>query len=615
MALDMQNKELIWNAAHVAPAPRQLAWQEMELTAFIHFTVNTFTDKEWGDGSELPEIFNPVECDPRQWCRVLKESGFKMAILTAKHHDGFCLWPSAYTDHSIKNSPYKSGQGDLVREFTDACREFGIKAGIYLSPWDRHEPSYGDSPRYNEYFMNQLTELATQYGEISCFWFDGACAEGPNGKKQEYDWDGYFGLLRKLCPNAMISDVGPDARWCGNEAGNGREAEWSVLNVNKSILAYNQENARLEDLGSLEKLGDGAHLQWYPSEVDTSIRPGWFYHDSEDGEVKSLKKLFNIYVNSVGGNAVLLLNIPPDTRGLFHEKDVERLAELKQYLDNAFTENLASAAKLSASAEKAGFPVVNVLEDNGYWTTEDWTDTAEITLDFPAEVKFNSVMLQEQITVGQRISSFAVDYFNGSEWVDCTAGKTVGHKKILVFDEVATTRARLRITGSRVCPTLKFLGLYLLPEIIDDKSGYHVTVDRNKWRIADVSSSTEGCEPEKLYDGNPDTCWKTRNTGMPQEIIIDMGKMIELEALTYLPVQNSDEGHILNFEIYLAPEVDTLNNPAYAGEFSNTVNNPIEQKVVFQDCAKGRYLKLKILSTNGGFDFAAAADLNIIPAE
>jgi alpha-L-fucosidase len=614
--MNIRNKELIWNAAHVTPAPRQLAWQEMELTAFIHFTVNTFTDKEWGDGTESPDIFNPVECDPRQWVSVLKDAGFKMIILTAKHHDGFCLWPSAYTDHSIKNSPFKAGQGDIVKMFTDACCEFGVKAGIYLSPWDRHDASYGDSPEYNEYFKQQLRELATNYGEISCFWFDGACAEGPNGKKQEYDWDGYFELLRELCPNAMISDIGPDARWCGNEAGNGREAEWSVVNLNKTILEFNHENAQLEDLGSLEKLGEGSHLQWYPSEVDTSIRPGWFYHESEDDDVKSLQKLFDIYVNSVGGNAVLLLNIPPDKRGLLHENDVARLMELKQYIDRALTNNMAAGAEVCASQEKAGHPVSNICKrDNTFWTTEDWTDKAEITLDLPEIQTVNCIVLQEQIRVGQRIESFAVDYDSGNGWQQCATGKTVGHKKILPFEEVTAKRIRLRITGSRVCPTLSFLGLYLLPEIAQtEKSGTRI-VDRAKWKIVSASSFVPGYEPEKLIDGNPETVWKTAASGMPQEIVIDMGKTIELEAFTCLPIQNSAEGHVLEYEFYIAPELDTLNRPALSDEFSNTVNNPIEQKAIFTDYAKGRYLKLRILSTNGGYDFAAVADLNIIPAE
>eukprot|EP00831_Metopus_contortus_P075432 TRINITY_DN6916_c0_g1_i2.p1 TRINITY_DN6916_c0_g1~~TRINITY_DN6916_c0_g1_i2.p1 ORF type:complete len:774 (+),score=147.06 TRINITY_DN6916_c0_g1_i2:1219-3540(+) len=457
------SKDLIMRAAQVTPSIRQLKWQEMELTAFIHFTVNTFTDKEWGDGSESPSIFNPVQCDPRQWIKNLKDAGFKMTILTTKHHDGFCLWPSKYTEHSIKNSPYKNGNGDIVREFCDACREFDMKIGLYLSPWDRHEESYGDSPRYNEYFKNQLRELCA-YGEIACFWFDGACAEGPNGKRQEYDWDGYYALIRELQPGAIIDDVGPDARWCGNEAGKGREAEWSVVNMNKSFVQFNSENCTLDTIGSLEQLGEGENLYWYPSEVDTSIRPGWFYHASEDKKVKSLKKLVQIYINSVGGNAVLLLNFPPDKRGLLHENDVARLKEFREYLNKAFEVNYAGNAKIKASAEKPGFEAEKILDDNpeSYWTVADWMETAELELNIDKTVTINTVMLQEQIRAGQRIENFAIDCRVDSQWREVAAGKTVGYKKLICFDPVRTDAVRIRITGSRLCPTLSNCAIYNL---------------------------------------------------------------------------------------------------------------------------------------------------------
>jgi len=272
----------------VKPTPQQLAWQESELTMFLHFGINTFTDREWGDGKEDPKLFNPIELDARQWVQVAKDAGFKYMILTAKHHDGFCLWPSEYTEHSVKNSPWRAGKGDVVRELADACQEAGMKMGIYLSPWDRHEQTYGDSPVYNQYFRNQLTELLTNYGEISEVWFDGACGEGPNGRRQEYDWQSYYEVIRKLQPNAVIAICGPDIRWVGNEDGVARETEWSVQDANPVIHK------------------DIEGKVWYPAECDVSIRPGWFWHKSQDDKVKSLEHLLDIYYKSVGRNRTLL---------------------------------------------------------------------------------------------------------------------------------------------------------------------------------------------------------------------------------------------------------------------------------------------------------------------
>ncbi|MBN2643125.1 MAG: alpha-L-fucosidase [Victivallales bacterium] len=607
------NKDLIMRAAQVTPSIRQLKWQEMELTAFIHFTVNTFTDKEWGDGSESPSIFNPVQCDPRQWIKNLKDAGFKMTILTAKHHDGFCLWPSKYTEHSIKNSPYKNGNGDIVREFCAACREFDMKIGLYLSPWDRHEESYGDSPRYNEYFKNQLRELCA-YGEIACFWFDGACAEGPNGKRQEYDWDGYYALIRELQPDAIIDDVGPDARWCGNEAGKGREAEWSVVNMNKSFVQFNSENCTLDTIGSLEQLGEGENLYWYPSEVDTSIRPGWFYHASEDKKVKSLKKLVQIYINSVGGNAVLLLNFPPDKRGLLHENDVARLKEFREYLDKAFEVNYAGNAKIKASAEKPGFEAEKILDDNpeSYWTVADWTETAELELNLDTATIINTVMLQEQIRAGQRIENFAIDCHVDSLWREVAAGKTVGYKKIICFNPVRADAVRIRITGSRLCPTLSNCAIYNMPEIAEDTSA-NQSLDRSDWKIISVTSELHEYEAVNVIKDNASAPWTTAK-GLPQEIIIDMGGYIDITGFTYMPVQNSREGHVLDYEFYLSNEPEAFNAPLLTGEFSNTVNNPIMQSVLFSGKhAKGRYIKFRILSTHGGCDFASVQSLGVIP--
>ena len=425
-------------AAAVRPSRQQIAWQELEFIAFAHFGMNTFTDREWGEGKEDPKQFNPTDFDARQWAVVLHEAGVKLLILTAKHHDGFCLWPSKYTEHCVRNSPWREGKGDVVREVANACRAAGLKFGFYLSPWDRHEPSYGDSPKYNEHFKNQLRELLTQYGPVSEVWFDGACAEGPNGKRQVYDWDGYWKLIRELQPKAVISIVGPDVRWCGNEAGTSRESEWSVVPLPAG--GYTQFDCTAADLGSRDALAkavaNDAKLVWYPAQVDTSIRPGWFYHASDDDKVRSLDDLLNVYYGAVGGNAQLLLNVPPDRRGRIHENDVKRLHELGDVLRATFAVNLADRAKTTS-------PSATIRE-----------------YDLGEAKTFNVVMLQERIAQGQRVEEFHIDVWTDGDWKEIAHATTIGYKRLLRIPETTTTKVRVRITRSRLSPSLSAFGLF-----------------------------------------------------------------------------------------------------------------------------------------------------------
>ena len=603
-------------AARVVPSERQLAWHKMELTAFIHFTVNTFTDKEWGDGTESPAIFNPEECDPRQWVSELANAGFKMIILTTKHHDGFCLWPSRYTEHSIKNSPYKNGKGNIVREFVDACNEYGVKPGFYLSPWDRHESTYGDSPAYNEYFLNQLRELCTEYGKIYCFWFDGACAEGPNGKVQKYDWDAFYKTIREFQPQAMISDIGPDARWCGNEAGRGREAEWSVVNMNKTILEFNHENCTREDTGSLEALGRGENLIWHPSEVDTSVRPGWFWHESENDKVKSLAELFKIYVNSIGGNAVLLLNFPPDTRGLLHESDVAALHGFRKYLDESFSCNLVDDASGVASAELEGHEANNILASDydSYWTVEEGQRTAEIIFDLGKEKEFNCVVMQEYIPVGQRIAEFTIECEIGNSWKQVASGKTIGYKKIVVFDDTVSSKIKLCIKDSRLCPTLNNFELYKI-EKLERGNAEKAGSDRSLWKVVKGKGEAEH-EVEKLWDGLEYTTWEScKDFGLPTEIVINMGESRTVAGFSFLPPQETYQGHILEYELGFAGSIDKLDDSVLNGEFTNTVNNPIRQYVRFEKTVSGQFLKLRVKSCANGYQQAILTDIDIIEAE
>ena len=455
-------EDVIGKAEQVTPSPQQLAWQQVEFAAFIHFGMNTFTNKEWGDGTEDPKLFNPADLDATQWMRVFKDAGIKMVILTAKHHDGFCLWQSKYTEHSVKNSPWREGRGDVVKEVSDAARKAGIKFGVYLSPWDRHEKTYG-TPAYNEYYKNQLRELLTNYGEISEVWMDGACDTEHDVRcgKMRYDLEGIFKLVRELQPNVVIAIIGPDVRWVGNEAGKNRESEWSVAPENADQMAA--------DIGSREKLLEaakgGANIKWYPAEVDVSIRPGWFYHPMEDYFVKPLNKLLDIYYGAVGGNAQLLLNVPPDRRGLIHKNDAQVLRALGRSLSKTFSENLALHASAKASAVRGGgaeYSADKTVDDDNdtYWTTDDGVTTAAIEYDLGAPRTFNVAMLQEHIKTGQRVEEFYFEVWDGVGWKQVAAATTIGYKRLLRFDTVTAQRVRIRIIRSRVCPTLSNFGLF-----------------------------------------------------------------------------------------------------------------------------------------------------------
>ncbi len=463
---DDQNKALILQAAHVKPSPPQLAWQQMEFIGFIHYTVNAFTDREWGDGTESPSIFNPTQLDVHQWVKVAKDAGMKTLILTAKHHDGFCLWPSKYTEHSVKSSPYKNGQGDIVGELAAACREAGLKLGLYLSPWDQHEPAYGDNERYNAFYKNQLRELLSNYGTIAEVWLDGA--KGPNARNMEYDFAGYYTIVRELQPNAVIFN-GPDIRWVGNERGYARETEWNVLPRSRN-WRFAHPNETSADLGSLGKLAGADTLVWYPAETDVSIRPGWFYHATEDDRVKSVRELLDIYFGSVGRNSVLLLNLPPDRRGLIHENDVRRLGEFRKVLNAIFANDLVAGATAKAVPVKgndSAFAADKILDNdpNTYWTTDDWTTAATIEFTLAGPKTFNVVDLGEHIKVGQRVEAFVLEAPDGTGWKEFAKGTTIGYKRLLRFDPVTTDRVRLRILNARLCPTLTRFGLYNAPPI------------------------------------------------------------------------------------------------------------------------------------------------------
>ena len=442
----------------------------MEFYGFVHFTVNTFTDREWGEGDESEAVFNPTDFDANQIAVAAKMAGMKGLILTAKHHDGFCLWPSSYTEHSVKNSPWKNGKGDVVKELSSACRRHGLRFGVYLSPWDRNHKDYA-RPEYLTYYRNQLRELLTQYGDIFTVWFDGANGgSGYYGGAREtrridartyYDWDNTRRLVRDLMPMAvMFSDAGPDFRWVGNENGIAGDPCWATLNA-----AGRYPGGTSDGLNSGERPG----TDWIPAECDVSIRPGWFYHAKEDAKVKSPAQLLDIYYKSVGRGACLNLNIPPDRRGLIHENDVTSLKEFRRILDTTFAKNLAEKARLIPSNVRGASPgkygpkhLVDTKPDT-YWATDDDITTPDLVLSFSKPVTFNVVSLREYLPLGQRIEAFAVDRWENGQWTEFARGTSIGNLRLLRTPSITTDKVRLRITRSPVCPALSEFGLFAEP--------------------------------------------------------------------------------------------------------------------------------------------------------
>lgn len=537
-------------AARLVPTPQQLEWQQMELTAFLHFGINTFTGREWGDGKENPALFNPTDFDAEQWVRSLKEAGFKMAILTAKHHDGFCLWPTKTTGHSVAASPWKDGKGDVVRELRDACDKYGIKFGVYLSPWDRNASCYGDSPKYNEFFIEQLTELLTNYGEVHEVWFDGANGEGPNGKKQEYDWTAILSTIRRLQPRAVTAIMGDDVRWVGNERGLGRETEWSATVLTPGTYARCEEQnkalgvkATSKDLGGRDMLVNAKELFWYPSEVDVSIRPGWFYHQQEDNQVKSLKHLTDIYFKSVGYNSVLLLNIPPDQRGRISDADVNRLKEFADYRKEIFADNRV----------KGGLKA---------WTARPG-DTRVYQLKPKSEI--NVVMLREDISKGQRMEAVTVEALTADGWKEIAKGTTVGYKRLIRIPAVEARQLRVKVDACRLAANISEVAAYYA-------------------RPLEESAAKEN------WNDLPRTAWK-QVTATP--LVIDLGKAVDMTGFVYAPANAEAKPTMaFRYKFYISTNGRDWKEVPTTGEFSNIMHNPVPQTVSFGNKVSARYIKL-----------------------
>ncbi|MBI3569067.1 MAG: alpha-L-fucosidase [Gemmatimonadetes bacterium] len=443
------------------PSAPQLAWQRRERALFLHFGVNTFTGREWGDGTEDARLFAPQNLDARQWVRAAKSAGFASLVLTAKHHDGFCLWPSAFTTHSVKSSPWKGGAGDVVREFTDACRAEGVGAGLYLSPWDRHEPSYGDSARYNDYYERQLTELLTHYGPLTEVWFDGANGEGPNGKRQVYDWPRVHATVRRLQPKAlMFSDAGPDIRWMGNEAGVAGDPNWCAMDP----AAVPYPGADGPQIIDALQHGDPRGTVWRPGEADVSIRPGWFWRESEDEKVRTADDLEALYFSSVGRNANLLLNVPPTTNGTLGDRDVRALAEFGERIARMYASDVALGATVSSNAPSARAHRAAMAIDpdpDTFFTPLHDAGEATIELRFDAPVTFDVVSLQEAIGEGQCIGSHEVQARLAGAMQVVASGTTVGHRRLHRLAASVTTDRLVVTARSTIGPVrISRLSLY-----------------------------------------------------------------------------------------------------------------------------------------------------------
>ena len=513
------------------PSGNQMRWHEMEYYAFLHFGINTYTDQSWGFGNENVNLFNPTKLDAREWVRVCKESGMKGVILTAKHHSGFCLWPSQYTEYSVKHAPWKQGKGDIVRDVANACKEYGLKFGVYLSPWDRNRSDYG-KPEYITYFRNQLTELLTQYGPVFEVWFDGANGGtgyygGANEERKidrstYYDWANTYALVRKLQPKIVIWNDGGergDLRWVGTESGFVGETNWSQLNA-KGEVTWPMLHFGLEG-------GDS----WVPAEVNTSIRPEWFYHPSEDDKVKSVPQLLDTYYNSIGRNGSFLLNFPIMPNGMIHPTDVKRAVEMAKVIKQTFAVNLARNAKVEASNTRGGanqFGPQNTLDENKdtYWATDDGVNIASLTIDLEKPTLFNRFLAQEYIRLGQRVKGFTVEAYVNGNWKQVAHSTTIGYKRILRFPFVTATKVRFNITDSKAAPVISSIGLYNAPLILDAP-----LISRN--RQGEVSISSGDIGPHFFYtlDGSTPTDKSSQYTGL---VPTGDGK-VEVKAIAFDP--------------------------------------------------------------------------------
>lgn len=575
------------------PEPKQVEWQQMETYAFIHFGLNTFNDREWGYGDTDPKTFNPTNLDCEQWAQTLVKAGMKGVILTAKHHDGFCLWPFEGTDYSVKNSPWKNGKGNVVKELSEACKKYGLKFAVYLSPWDRHQANYG-TPEYLPYFYAQLHDLLTNYGPVFEVWFDGA--NGGDGwyggakdirtidRKNYYNYPRIYEMLDSIQPQAIIfSDGGPGCRWVGNEKGFAGATNWSFLRKGEVHPGYDKSYEL--------QYGHPDGNQWVPAECDVSIRPGWFYHPEEDDRVKSPDQLVDLYYRSVGHNATLLLNFPVDRRGLIHPVDSANAVRFHEMIQQQLKTNLVAGMTPKVSNERGGDFVASALTDDNfdtYWATEDGVTTADIEFSFDTPTRMNRMMLQEYIPLGQRVKAFVVEYLDKDTWLPVKLNEettTIGYKRLLRFETVETKGIRIRITDARGPLCLSNVGVYDAGNVSDSFVEKVEDIESVPYLLPDVKAEESAKASDKQ---SQTTCFVEGD-----RLLIDLQEERMVSSLHFLPDQGEpNKGLIANYEIRVGTSKEAVNQLVKAGEFSNIQNNPVMQSVFFTP-VKARYIELK----------------------
>lgn len=575
------------------PEPKQVEWQQMETYAFIHFGLNTFNDREWGYGDTDPKTFNPTNLDCEQWAQTLVKAGMKGVILTAKHHDGFCLWPFEGTDYSVKNSPWKNGQGNVVKELSEACKKYGLKFAVYLSPWDRHQANYG-TPEYLPYFYAQLHDLLTNYGPVFEVWFDGA--NGGDGwyggakdirtidRKNYYNYPRIYEMLDSIQPQAIIfSDGGPGCRWVGNEKGFAGATNWSFLRKGEVHPGYDKSYEL--------QYGHPDGNQWVPAECDVSIRPGWFYHPEEDDRVKSPDQLVDLYYRSVGHNATLLLNFPVDRRGLIHPIDSANAVRFHEMIQQQLKTNLVAGMTPKVSNERGGDFVASALTDDNfdtYWATEDGVTTADIEFSFDTPTRMNRMMLQEYIPLGQRVKAFVVEYLDKDTWLPVKLNEettTIGYKRLLRFETVETKGIRIRITDARGPLCLSNVGVYDAGNVSDSFVEKVEEIESVPYLLPDIKAEEAAKASDKQ---SQTTCFVEGD-----RLLIDLQEERMVSSLYFLPDQGEpNKGLIANYEIRVGTSKDAVNQLVKSGEFSNIQNNPVMQSVFFTP-VKARYIELK----------------------
>lgn len=540
------------------PSDAQVEWQKMEYNMFVHFGPNTFTSAEWGDGTESADIFAPEALDCRQWAATAKAAGMKGIIITAKHHDGFCLWPNPVSQHTVAQSSWRDGKGDVLKELSEACKEYGLEFGIYISPWDRNDPHYG-SDAYNDVFVKTLEHALGSYGEVFEQWFDGACGEGPNGKKQTYDWPLFYSTVYKMQPDAIIfSNVGPGCRWVGNEYGSAGRTCWGTMNVGELTPSSPADCDILNE-------GEADGEKWVAAETDVSIRPGWFWRESENEKVKTVQELLKIYYESVGRNSLLLLNVPADKRGLLHEVDSVRLMELRAAIDEIFAVNLAEGGVAEAEDVRGNsgkYAAANILDADydTYWATDDDVVTASFTVTLPEPRQFNRVQIQEYIPLGQRVAAFSIEALGeDGQWKTIANETTIGYKRIVHTPVTVATAVRVKIEESLACPVINGFALYM--------DNIYKSDEKANIPVGEVKPASE-----------------------PLEVVLDEAQTVK--GFTYAPIYKGEGGCIVTYDLEVSKDGSAWTKVYEGKMFENIINNPTSREVVFEEPMKVKAVRL-----------------------